>query len=182
MLSTGAVGTNYDFSEEGLVPSMISMRLLLASAPPAQQLFNTVVASSGASAPLVTSMVRSDGDASNAQTLHYAVSFNESVTGVTASDFVLSASGGVSGPTVTGVTGNGSSYTVTVDRGTGTGTLGLSLVDDDTIIDASSIPLGGAGAGNGNFTGPEYTITSGASSQASPQLIDAAFGSGDVLN
>jgi MSHA biogenesis protein MshQ len=48
---------------------------------------------------------------------------------------------------------------VTANTGSGTGTLGLNLVDNDSIIDAGSVPLGGAGAGNGNFTGEVYTVS-----------------------
>ena len=42
--------------------------------------------------------------------------------------------------------------------GSGDGTLGLNLVDDDTIIDALTNKLGGTGTGNGNSTGETYTI------------------------
>ena len=56
------------------------------------------------------------------------------------------------------VTGSGSNYTVTATTGTGTGTLGLKLVDNDSIFDIDNMPLGGTGAGNGNFTGQVYTI------------------------
>ena len=56
------------------------------------------------------------------------------------------------------MTGSGSSYTVSVNTGTGSGTLGLNLVDDDTIVDGLGNKLGGTGAGNGNFTGEVYDI------------------------
>ena len=56
------------------------------------------------------------------------------------------------------VSGGGASYTVTASSGTGSGTLGLNLVDDDSITDAAGNKLGGTGAGNGNFTGQVYTI------------------------
>ena len=52
-----------------------------------------------------------------------------------------------------------SSYTVTVGTGSGDGTLRLDVIDNDSILDSSGIPLGGTGVGNGNFnTGEEYTI------------------------
>ena len=47
---------------------------------------------------------------------------------------------------------------MTANTGTGNGTLGLNLVDNDTILDTSANPLGGTGSGNGNFTGQSYTI------------------------
>ena len=84
--------------------------------------------------------------------------FSESVTGVDTSDFALATTGAVTGAAITGVSGSGSQYTVTANTGTGSGTLGLNLVDNDSILDASTNPLGGTGAGNGNFTGQSYTI------------------------
>ena len=51
---------------------------------------------------------------------------------------------------------------MTVNTGTGNGTIGLNLVDDDSIVDGSGNQLGGSGAGNGNFTGQIYTISKGA--------------------
>ena len=92
----------------------------------------------------------------NATTVQYAVTFNEGVTGVTASDFSLAISG-TSG-TIASVNGNSSSYTVTVDNVSGNGTLGLNLVDSNTIIDQYGNPLGGPALGDGNFTGQLYTI------------------------
>ena len=75
-----------------------------------------------------------------------------------ASDFALVTTGAVTGATITTVSGSGSQYTVTANTGTGNGTLGLNLVDNDTILDTSANRLGGTGPGNGNFTGQSYTI------------------------
>jgi hypothetical protein len=48
---------------------------------------------------------------------------------------------------------------VTVNTGSGDGTIRLNVVDNDTIMDGSSFPLGGTGTGNGSFiTGQVYTI------------------------
>src|SRR5206468_6083811 len=77
--------------------------------------------------------------------------------GVDASDFSL-ATTGVSGASVSTVSGSGTTYTVTVNTGSGDGSVGLNLVDDDSIVDAAANPLGGSGAGNGNFTGQVYTV------------------------
>ena len=96
--------------------------------------------------------------ATSAATVSWAVTFSKSVTGVDATDFTLAATG-VSGAYITAVSGSGTSWTVTANTGIGSGTLGLNLVDDDTIIDAGGGKLGGAGAGNGNFTGEVYPIT-----------------------
>lgn len=89
----------------------------------------------------------------------WTVVFNVSVTGVDPTDFALLSAGGVTGATITSVSGSGTSYTVTVNTGTGTtGALGLRLADDDTIVDATGTPLGGVGTGNGNFTGQSYSV------------------------
>ena len=82
----------------------------------------------------------------------FLVIFAERVTGVTADDFSLEASSGLSGAAITGVSGSGDQYLVTVDTGTGDGTLRLNVIDDDSILDSGLNPLGGAGAGNGDFT------------------------------
>jgi MSHA biogenesis protein MshQ len=87
----------------------------------------------------------------------WTVVFSSSVTGVNATDFALVQGGGVTGATITSVTGSGTTWTVNANTGSGTGTLGLNLVDDDSIVGGGQ-PLGGAGAGNGNFTGQVYTV------------------------
>ena len=108
------------------------------------------------SSPAVQSIDTVGSALTNATTVQYAVTFNEGVTGVTASDFSLAISG-TSG-TIASVNGSGSSYTVTVDNVSGNGTLGLNLVDSNTIIDQYGNPLGGPALGDGNFTGQLYTI------------------------
>src|SRR5439155_1120423 len=106
--------------------------------------------------PTVSSINRVGSTPTNAASVQWTVTFSESVTGVDTGDFTLAASG-VSG-SITGVTGSGTTYTVTAGTGTGSGTLGLNLVDNDTIVDAAGNKLGGTGIGNGNFTGQVFTI------------------------
>lgn len=88
----------------------------------------------------------------------WTVTFSKSVSGVDAGDFALVPGGGVGGASITSVTGGGATWTVTANTGAGGGTLGLNLVDNDSIVDAGGTPLGGAGAGNGNFTGQIYNV------------------------
>lgn len=110
-------------------------------------------------APIVTSILRADPNPSTADNVRFTVSFSEAVSGVDVSDFALAPTGSVAGPTITEVSGVGNLYTVTIGTGTGSGTIRLDLVDNDSIVDASSLPVGGLGAGNGNFTaGEEYSI------------------------
>lgn len=109
--------------------------------------------------PVVNSInLASTNPASPGSSVSWAVTFSKNVTGVNAADFALVQAGGVSGASITAVSGSGTTWTVTANAGSGTGTLGLNLVDNDSIVDASSTPLGGSGAGNGNFTGQVYTI------------------------
>lgn len=113
--------------------------------------------------PLPPSVVSMNAVSSNptagATSVSWTVVFDQTVTGVDAADFVLVQSGGVSGAAITGVTGSGTTYTVTASTGSGTGSLGLDLIDDDSIKNAAGTPLGGAGTGNGNFTGDVYTVS-----------------------
>src|SRR5206468_3702660 len=91
--------------------------------------------------------------------------FSESVIGVNATDFVrvLNGVAGAAGASITSVTGNDGVYTVTVDTGAGSGTVGLNLVDNDTVVDNDGAPIGGTGFGSGNaydgsLTGPVYNV------------------------
>ncbi len=107
--------------------------------------------------PTVASITRFNADPTNGAQVSFSVAFSAAVTGVDASDFQLAASG-IAGATIDAVSGSGSVYTVTVGAGAGSGTLGLNLVDDDSILDSGSTALGGPGAGNGSFTGAIYTL------------------------
>ena len=109
-------------------------------------------------APTVQSINRVGGTPTNAGSVDWTVTFSENVSGVNAADFDLIVSGLAGSPSITGVTGSGSSYTVTASTGTGTGTLGLNLDDDDTIVDGAGNRLGGTGADNGDFTGQVYSV------------------------
>ena len=108
--------------------------------------------------PTVVSINRADPNPSTSNTVTWTVTFSESVTGVNAADFALAASG-LSGAFITTVTGSGTTWSVDANTGIGAGTLGLNLVDDDSIADSLANLLGGTGAGNGNATGQVYTIS-----------------------
>ena len=108
---------------------------------------------------VVTSILRLDANPTASTGTRFAVTFSESVTGVDVSDFVLTTTGSIGGASLVDVVGAGNAYTVNVNAGSGDGTLRLDLVDDDSIVDESGIPLGGFGGGNGNFTtGESYTL------------------------
>jgi hypothetical protein len=91
--------------------------------------------------PLVSSILSADPTLIDADSVDFAVTFDEPVTGVTTADFGLVAAGPIG--TVALVSGSGSQYTVTVDVA-GSGTLGLSVLAGGTIVDAVGTPLAGA--------------------------------------
>lgn len=108
--------------------------------------------------PVVSSIVRGDTNPTSASSANFVVNFSESVINVDATDFTLATSG-VTGTSITDVTGADEIYTVTVNTGNGNGSIRLDLIDDDSILDTSSNPLGGTGSGNGNFTtGESYVL------------------------
>jgi hypothetical protein len=113
-------------------------------------------------APVVQSIVRAEplGQNTNATSVDYTATFDQPVTGVAASDFqVITSNSDPQGTNTVVVTPVSSSvYTVAVN-GTTSGNLQLNLVDNDSILGVSPVvPLGGVGAGNGNFQGQLYTI------------------------
>jgi hypothetical protein len=101
--------------------------------------------------PTVSSINLAGVSPTNATTVSWTVTFSAAVTGVSASNFSLAASG-LSGDGSISVSGSGSSYTVTANTGTGTGTLGLNLSSVTGITDLAGNTLAGT------FTGQVYTI------------------------
>lgn len=118
---------------------------------------NAVTVVLDATPPTVSSINRAEANPTNAGSVSWTVTFSEPVTGVDTSDFAL-ARQFVTGGSVTAVVGSNTTWTVTSSTGTGDGTLGLNLVDNDSIVDGVGNKLGGAGNGNGNKTGAEYSI------------------------
>ena len=117
--------------------------------------------------PTVVSILRASPNPASALTVDYTVTFSEAVSGVGPSDFTLTVSG-VSGANVSGVSGSGAIYTVTVNTGTGAGTIRLDVPVSATINDLD----GGNGLANLPFiTGDEYNKLStppGAATLVSP--------------
>jgi glucose/arabinose dehydrogenase len=116
----------------------------------------------------VLSITRNNPNPSNASSVDFAVNFSDSVTGVDVGDFALTTTG-ITGASISGISGAdpGTNYIVTVSTGSGNGTIRLDVIDDDTIVNADSTPLGRTGPGNGNFTsGQIYTMTNAGISPA----------------
>ncbi|HNB40366.1 MAG TPA: metallophosphoesterase [Anaerolineales bacterium] len=107
----------------------------------------------GGSNPSVSSITRLNAASTNLSGVNFQVNFSEAVTGVDVSDFLLTTN--LSGANIASINGSGNAYTVTVNTGSGDGTLRLDLTDNDSILNSLSIPLGGSGAANGNFSAGE---------------------------
>jgi hypothetical protein len=151
---------------------------------PANRTYNTITsnavnqdyAPTASGEVCVASIVRTSVNNTNATTVDFLVTFTEPVAGVDATDFALTKSG-ISGGAITNVDGSDESYVVTVSTGSGNGTIRLDLVDDDSIVDNVSNPLGGAGNGNGDFTSGEvYSIVKSAPLPGIPMLLAPANG------
>ena len=133
-----AVGTNGSFVDLKPPPGIYVYKIVAFSSFSGGT-FNPSSASSTVSVhvlPMVLSINRANplGPSTDASTVSYAVTFNESVIGVNAANFAL-ALNGVTATTPVVVSGSGASYTVTINGVSGNGTLGLNLVDNGTISD-----------------------------------------------
>lgn len=102
-------------------------------------------------APTSTPIIRTNTALSTADTVTFDVTFSEAVANVSVEDFEIS--GDVMG-TITGVTGSGSSYTVTVGSISGDGALGLNFKSGQNIADTA----GNSFAGTEPSTDESYTI------------------------
>ena len=133
--------------------------------------------------PTVLSSMRVTPSPTNLASVQFTVTFSEPVTGVDTvtpfADFSLTTTG-VTGASVTGVAPiSGTTYTVTVNTGSGNGTLRLDLVDDNSIVDTASNPLGGAALRDGDFTASQtYDIQK----PTSLTVSKAGTGSGTVTS
>ena len=115
--------------------------------------------------PKVAGIYRLGSGETTSNSVQFVVVFSEPVTGVdtdTFTDFALAESG-TTGAIASVVDSSPSHavYMVTVNDVYGNGTLGLNLIDNDTILDTDNMPLVGNGTADGSFTGEVYTITAG---------------------
>lgn len=109
-------------------------------------------------APVVSSILRTDPHPTSAGVIHFNMTFSKPVSGVDGGDFLLTTSG-VSGAAIMDVFVSGNICLVTVNTGSGNGTIRLDVVDNDSVVDSIGNPLGGVGLANGNFiTGETYAI------------------------
>jgi len=92
----------------------------------------------------ITSINRVGSSSTNASSVSWTVEFGAALTGLTASNFSL-VNSGLTGPAITGVSGSGTTWTVTADTGTGSGTLGLNLINATGLSESISNTLPYAG-------------------------------------
>ncbi len=127
------------------------------------------------SAPVVSSINLGSSAVVNDNSVAFDISFSEAVRNVYISDFVLATEEGVLGNINSITKLDDMNYTVTVNNVFGNGKLGLNLVDNDSIINQSRIPLGGFGTSNysnGSFIGATYTIDTVASNVVIEKAIE----------
>ena len=97
----------------------------------------------------ISSLSAASGTTTNAGTVQYTATFAAAEGNVSASNFSLNTTGGVSGASITGVSGSGATWTVTVNTGSGDGTIQLQLANSTGM----SLPVS-----NTPFNGDTYTI------------------------
>lgn len=112
---------------------------------------------SEAQAPRVTSFIAGAEGPTNLSSVSWTLVFSESVTGVDEADFALQIDG-ITGANITSVTGSGQNYVVTAVVGSGSGTLGIKLIDNNSIMDSALKPLAGNGVADGSTNGESYPI------------------------
>ena len=109
-------------------------------------------------APQVNSSVRINPNPTGLGSIAFRVTFNEPVTGVDKTDFLLDING-VMSATITNIDNLSDTYIVTVNVDSGYGTIRLDVIDNDSIKDAMDNLLGGTDMGNGSYnSGEVYTI------------------------
>jgi MSHA biogenesis protein MshQ len=99
--------------------------------------------------PTVSSIDRASPTPTTLASISWIVTFNTSVSGVSTGNFTLVNSGLSGAPTITGVSGSGTTWTVTASTGTGSGTLGLNMSNATGVTPTvTNLP----------FTGQVYTV------------------------
>ncbi|MBB3056237.1 beta strand repeat-containing protein, partial [Mucilaginibacter gotjawali] len=96
----------------------------------------------------ITSLTKTGSSPTNASSVAYTATFAAAVTGLSTSDFSLTTSG-VSGASVSSVSGSGTSWTVNVNTGSGDGSVVLKMSSSSGVSPSVS---------NVSFTGDTYAI------------------------
>jgi Big-like domain-containing protein len=127
-------------------------------------------------APVVLSITRANPSPISALHVSFNVTFSETVLGVDSSDFALNMTG-ITDATIIDVGGTGATRQVVVNIGPGTGTIGLAVVDNDSIRNEdNNRPLGNIGVGNGDFTNGEIYMVVFDDTPPNAPLVTAPVG------
>ncbi|MBL1378089.1 DUF4347 domain-containing protein [Zobellella iuensis] len=129
-------------------------------------------------APAASGILRIDATPTNAGSFSFSVTFNESVSGVDASDFSLVLGGSANGSIASVTQIDAQTYTVLVTGISGTGSIGLSLNGSGTgIADAAGNTL------SGGLAGESYSIDRDAPTVASVGVpVNGSYVAGQSLD
>lgn len=94
-------------------------------------------------------------------TVQYTVTFSSSAANVTTGSFALTTTGGIAGASISGISGSGTTYTVTVNVGTGEGTIRLDVNGSGITPTVSNVPFTTGQVYTIDRTAPTTTIVSG---------------------
>ena len=114
-----------------------------------------------------------DPEITDSDSVDFTVTFDEPVTGVDATDFHLDTTGSIAGASVSGVSGSGTTYTVTVNTGSGDGNIRLDAISTSGIFTSGKIYII-------DKTAPDTQIDSSPASSTSSALATFTFSSMDV--
>jgi len=101
-------------------------------------------------APIVSSINRASSSPTNASSVDFTVTFSESVNNVLTSNFGLN--GTATGASISGISGSGTSWTVSVTTGAVDGTVRLDLTTSTGITDDAGNTLSGTHTGDQTYT------------------------------
>jgi hypothetical protein len=104
-------------------------------------------------APTITGITRVDATPTNAAAVSFLITLSEAISGGATNNFSLTTSG-VTGASMTSISGSGNTRTVLVNTGTGNGTVRLDMVNSTGITDVA----GNSVSGLPYTTGLPYTI------------------------
>ena len=135
---------------------------------------------SDAVAPTLLSITRANTNPTSASAVNYTVTFSEDVTGVDKTDFSLTKTGSITGYGITGISGSGDTYNVTVKTGMYNGTLKLNVKSSGTgIEDLVGNDLdGGFTSGQAYIVSKTYSTTLKSTKKQDGWILEKAERSG----
>ena len=143
---------------------------------------NSFVAKVDFTPPTVSSSVRANTNPTARASVDFTVTFSEAVIGVDTSDFSLVTTG-VSGAAISGVSGSGATYTVTVNTGSKDGTIHLNVLNNGSIQDPAENALSSAFSSGETYTvNKTLTFTSGSGKDGWVLESSETSGQGGTLN